>query len=315
MRNLIIIFTLILFSCTDDNRSVSDSTPFIEQIEYSWTPPIDTLNVIEENFWEARVDSIEIPSYLYPSFGSNFIFGYEYLWLELKGDTLVFTHCQQGSKYEFGAVISLVTEDSLILTFSDDNEFGLKAGSQLIFDNDRKYFHEDFRLEKISYSTADPMQHRHSFSVEFDSIKFIYKSRYFNGGSDVVSCHQGATPAKLFNDVQEILSKIQLYQVFKGPKEIDFLDPFKLLVIHNDTTEKIEGYKYALHPRLANLLDRLESGGPRNHDFLEMLRFSLAGDDLEKLNDYSFKVGEIQITNDFPNRIEDIEEVPVGFEE
>ena len=306
MRYSLIIISLLLFSC-GDNRSLSDQYENDGIMETQWTPPIDTLNVIQENYWEARLEAVEGPIYLYPLHFSNKIFGFEYNDLETSGDTLFFGRCYEGKEHEFKTIISRITEDSLILTFVNENEFLMPIGSQLAFRNDRKDFQEGYDLEKISFTTADPFMNRSCFSVEFDSSTFIYKDRYINGGGDQTNCHKGETPKTLFEDVQEMLSKINLATTFTGVnKDRLYLEPYKLLVKHNGKTEQIEGNKFRLHPRMVMLLDRIESGGPRNREFLEMLGFSLASDpELTRLTDHKFEVGEILIVNEFPEIIED----------
>ncbi|UKN03693.1 hypothetical protein K6119_09225 [Paracrocinitomix mangrovi] len=315
MKPWYIILSIILVACsgnTDADDGNQEQNIIMDEV---WVPPIDTMEVIEENYWEANTDLFNRPIYLFPTLGSTEIFGKEFHSLFLEGDSLVFYNCNDGDKYDFKARIIRVTEDSLELKFVEENEF-IPIGSLLSFENDKKYFHKDFNLQKISYSMADPLQQRYSFSVEFDSTTFVYKEAYVNGGGEGFNCHKASTPKELFADVEEMLSQLQLSRVFVPTKDVEFYEPYKLLIEYNGKSEKIEGYKYALNPRLRQVIKRIEAGGPRNHEFLEMLGFMLPGDEeLTRLKDYRFEVGEIELENVYPTMIEDMPDLPEEIED
>jgi hypothetical protein len=294
------LFLTTACSPTDDyeGNELIDSPELLE-----WIEPIDTLEVIETNFWTAKVDSFHFPFYMSPIHGGVEFFGREYNFVRIENGTISFSGCAKGHEFDFSALINRITEDSLILEFIEGNTRTLPVGSILYFKNDREFFHEDFKLQTVSYSATNPMSTSQLVSIEFNEDNYYIHLKNNSSRSNNDSFKQGEMTSDFFEQAKEHLSKIRLSKIEDNPIDPEFIAPFNLLVEYNGKTETLEGDKLSMPPRFDNFISFIEDEKPQQpcdtttilENFFNAILNGEFHESLDKIDYHKFKVKELKL--------------------
>lgn len=316
----IFLISISVIACSENSihKYFPENTEdqMIEEMVQNYVEPVDTLELIEENFWMSDLNERKsAPLFINPVGSDLMVFRKVYSDYGLKNDSLDLRAYKNGTHHRTAFKIMAIDSKSLTLKVDGEN---------VRFAHDQSFINPH-KIKTISYSLTDAEKARHSLNVELNASDYKMRTAHIHHGI-IEKYYRRKAPEGLLDAMNEKLSHIDfdnaVFDYGEGYPDFVLDDEFEL-VIHYENGKKIhlKSSKKVLNPRFSALIDLVENTNKfektkgYNGPFSKLLGLHFSEPD--RVKKLSFLTNEVKIKPSFPEPIiiEDSEEEPVFIEE
>lgn len=326
------VATLILIlmgSCQLDSvNNLSDSEALKEALvdayqNQEYTPPLDTLEIIQDNYWTYIENGKPSHNFLYEDLDIH-LFDLTYNYLTLSGDTLQF-HQHNARRKGVSGVIEKLNNDTLQIRLTTPLHSYMKSGKVLLFESDHSW-KKDYEVAWYSYAEVNTELGKSCFNVECIDSNLYYCETYLDGElNERRVFYKIKEPEGLRERVQQALNKVNFEKTtFDRKHEIKYmgerLNEFRMKIgLTNGEVIDFTCEKKELHPHLEALKSAMRKrSGIRTRSEFPLLRkvFKLADKETDEIKSHRFKLPFLKLKPTYSQimdkemTIEDVPEPP-----